>query len=66
MVEKNGATDEFGLTPEDINVAFQAHPQAAQTAQISLLRRVIESRDSEIATLRQEITDLLKSTSKSK
>jgi hypothetical protein len=65
MVEQNGAGNEYGLTSEDINAAFQAHPQAAQAAQISLLRRVIESRDNEISVLKQEIEDLLKATSNS-
>ena len=59
MVEQNGADNqEFGLTPEDINAAFMAHPQAAQTAQISLLNRVIASRDEEIASLKEEIESL--------
>tara|TARA_R100000306_G_scaffold1289_1_gene3299 strand:- start:53 stop:253 length:201 start_codon:yes stop_codon:yes gene_type:complete len=65
MVEQNGAGNEYGLTSEDISAAFQAHPQAAQAAQISLLRRVIESRDNEISVLKQEIEDLLKATSNS-
>ncbi len=60
MVEQNGAGNEYGLTSEDINAAFQAHPQAAQAAQISLLRRVIESRDNEISVLKQEIEIMLK------
>lgn len=28
MVNNNEATSEFKLTTEDINVAFQAHPEA--------------------------------------
>ena len=34
MVIENQADNDFNLTTEDINAAFQAHPQAAQTAQI--------------------------------
>jgi len=55
MVEQNGAgNQEFGLTPEDINAAFQAHPQAAQTAQINLLNRILASRNEEIESLKKE------------
>ena len=43
MVNNNEATSEFKLTTEDINVAFQAHPEAAQTAQINLLKRLFLS-----------------------
>ena len=45
MVNNNEATSEFKLTTEDINVAFQAHPEAAQTAQINLLKRLIVEKD---------------------
>ena len=66
MVEQNGAgNQEFGLTPEDINAAFVAYPQAAQTAQISLLNRVIASRDEEIASLKEE-NESLRSKGKAK
>jgi len=55
MVEQNGAgNQEFGLIPEDINAAFQAHPQAAQTAQINLLNRILASRNEEIESLKKE------------
>ena len=55
MVEQNGAgNQEFGLTPDDINAAFQAHPQAAQTAQINLLNRILASRNEEIESLKKE------------
>ena len=55
MVEQNGAgNQEFGLLPEDINAAFMAHLQAAQTAPISLLNRIVASRDEEIASLKEE------------
>jgi len=66
MVEQNGAgNQEFGLTPDDINAAFQAHPQAAQTAQINLLNRILASRNEEIESLKKEI-ESLKSKDKAK
>ena len=46
MVNNNEATSEFKLTTEDINVAFQAHPEAAQTAQMNLLKRLIIEKSS--------------------
>ena len=66
MVEQNGAgNQEFGLIPEDINAAFQAHPQAAQTAQINLLNRILASRNEEIESLKKE-NESLKSKDKAK
>tara|TARA_R100000008_G_scaffold84766_1_gene73025 strand:- start:878 stop:1069 length:192 start_codon:yes stop_codon:yes gene_type:complete len=57
MVGQNEA-QEFGLTTEDINAAFQANPTAGMTAQISMLQRVIATRDSRIAELEAEIEEL--------
>ena len=57
MVGQNEA-NEFGLTTEDINVAFQANPTAGMTAQINMLQRVIATRDSRIAELEAEIEEL--------
>tara|TARA_R100000808_G_scaffold42_4_gene273 strand:- start:5337 stop:5528 length:192 start_codon:yes stop_codon:yes gene_type:complete len=57
MVGQNEA-QEFGLTTEDINAAFQANPTAGMTAQINMLQRVIATRDSRIAELEAEIEEL--------
>ena len=54
MAGQNEA-QEFGLTTEDINAAFQANPTAGMTAQINMLQRVIATRDSRIAELEAEI-----------
>ena len=59
MVIKNQADNDFNLTTEDIHAAFQAHPQAAQTAQINLLRRLINNKDEQIANLKTEMDNLL-------
>jgi len=59
MVIENQANNDFNLTTEDINAAFQAHPQAAQTAQINLLRRLINNKDEQIANLKTEMDNLL-------
>ena len=57
MVGQNEA-QEFGLTTEDINAAFQANRTAGMTAQINMLQRVIATRDSRIAELEAEIEEL--------
>lgn len=57
MAGQNEA-QEFGLTTEDINAAFQANPTAGMTAQINMLQRVIATRDSRIAELEAEIEEL--------
>ena len=57
MVGQNEA-QEFGLTTEAINAAFQANPTAGMTAQINMLQRVIATRDSRIAELEAEIEEL--------
>ena len=57
MVGQNEA-QEFGLTTEDFNAAFQANPTAGMTAQINMLQRVIATRDSRIAELEAEIEEL--------
>jgi len=59
MVIENQADNDFNLTTEDINAAFQAHPQAAQAAQINLLRRLIKNKDERIANLETEMDKLL-------
>ena len=59
MVIENQAYKDYNLTTEDINAAFQAHPQAAQTAQINLLRRLINNKDEQIANLKTEMDNLL-------
>ena len=58
MVNNNEATSEFKLTTEDINVAFQAHPEAAQTAQMNLLKRLIVEKDNLITKQYAELADL--------
>ena len=57
MAGQNEA-QEFGLTTEDINAAFQANPTAGMTAQINMLQRVIATRDFRIAELEAEIEEL--------
>jgi len=57
MVGQNEA-NEFGLTTEDINAAFQANPTAGMTAQINMLQRVIATRDERIAELKAEVEEL--------
>ena len=58
MVNNNEATSEFKLTTEDINVAFQAHPEAAQTAQMNLLKRLIIEKDNLITEQYGKLADL--------
>ena len=58
MVNNNEATSEFKLTTEDINVAFQAHPEAAQTAQMNLLKRLIVEKDNLITEQYGKLADL--------
>ena len=58
MVIKNQADNDFNLTTEDINAAFQAHPQAAQTAQINLLKRLIVEKDNLITEQYKQLADL--------
>ena len=57
MAGQNEA-QEFGLTTEDINAAFQANPTAGLTAQINMLQRVIVTRDERIAELQAEVEEL--------
>tara|TARA_R110002020_G_scaffold466750_2_gene689507 strand:+ start:1160 stop:1345 length:186 start_codon:yes stop_codon:yes gene_type:complete len=56
MVEQS--TEDYGLTSEDINAAFAAFPEAAQAAQISLLRRALAARDEKIVGLEEKIKGL--------
>jgi hypothetical protein len=58
MVIENQANNDFKLTTEDINVAFQAHPEAAQTAQMNLLKRLIVEKDNLITKQYAELADL--------
>jgi len=58
MVNNSEATNEFTLTPEDISVALKAHPEAAQAAQINLLKRLIVKKDNLITKQYGELADL--------
>lgn len=57
MVGQNEA-NEFAITTEDINAAFQANPTAGMTAQINMLQRIITTRDEQIAELQAEVKEL--------
>jgi len=57
MVGQNEA-NEFGLTTDDINAAFQSNPTAGMAAQISMLQRVISTRDTRIVELQAEVEEL--------